>query len=138
MRILPQSDALTEFYWNAAARHELQILRCRSCGFYVHYPRESCPKCSGNDLAPQTVSGRGTIHSFTIAHHEAAGIATPFALVLVELEEQSGLRVLANLLDCPLDQVRVGMPVEVTFEDVGSGITLPQFRPREAGTRDGG
>jgi len=46
--------------------------------------------------------------------------------------------VLANLLDCPLDQVRVGMPVEVTFEDVGSGITLPQFRPREAGTRDGG
>ena len=130
MRILPQPDAMTEFYWNEAARHELQILRCRSCGFYVHYPRESCPKCSGADLAPQTVSGHGTIHSFTIAHHEAAGIATPFALVLVELEEQSGLRVLANLLDFPLDQVRVGMHVEVIFEDVGSGVTLPQFKPR--------
>ena len=133
MRVLPEPDSTTEFYWNAAARHELQILRCRACGLYVHYPREGCPRCASTDLAPQTVSGRGTIHSFTIAHHQAAGIPTPFALVLVELEEQPGLRVLANLVECPLDRLRVGMLVEVTFEDVGNGVTLPQFRPRHAG-----
>ena len=133
MRILPQPDAMTEFYWNAAARHELQILRCRSCGFYVHYPRESCPKCSGADLAPQTVSGRGTIHSFTIAHHEAAGIATPFALVLVELEEQKGLRLVTNLIDVAPDEVEIGMPVEVVFDEASDDITLPSFRRRTGG-----
>jgi len=129
MRVLPEPDATTEFYWQASRRHELAILRCRACRFFVHYPREECPKCSSRELAPERVSGRGTVYSFTIAHHAGAGIATPFALVLVELEEQPGLRVLANLLGCPLDQVKVGMAVEVTFEDVGDGVTLPQFRP---------
>jgi len=129
VRILPQPDSSTEFYWAAAAKGELHILRCSACGRYVHYPREDCPRCSNRALAPQRVSGRGTVHSFTIAHHQASGIETPFALVLVELDEQKGLRVLANLLECPLAKVRIGMKVEVTFADVGGGITLPQFRP---------
>ena len=132
MRILPQPDSSTEFYWAAAARRELHVLRCRACGLYVHYPREDCPRCSSRDLGPQRVSGRGTIHSFTIAHHQASGIETPFALVLVELAEQKGLRVLANLLECPLDEVKIGMNVEVTFADVGGGVTLPQFRASKA------
>lgn len=80
-------------------------------------------------MAAEQVSGRGTIYTYTIAHHGAAGIAVPFALVLVELEEQKDLRVLANLVDCPLEEIRIGMPVDVTFEDAGGGVTLPQFRP---------
>jgi len=131
MRVLPEPDETTRFYWDAAVRRELAILRCRSCRTFVHYPREDCPKCGSKQLSAERVSGRGTIHSFTIAHHGAAGIPTPAAIVLVELEEQKGLRVLANLLDCPLDQVKAGMPVEVTFEDVGDGVVLPQFRPRK-------
>ena len=130
MRILPEPDETTRFYWEAAALHELQILRCRRCRTFIHYPRPICPQCDGKDLAPERVSGRGTIYSYTIAHREVPGRPVPFALVLVELEEQKGLRVLANLLNCALDQIRIGMPVEVTFEDVGGGMTLPQFRPR--------
>jgi hypothetical protein len=130
MRVLPDPDDTTRFYWEAAARRELQILRCRQCRWYVHQPRTSCPRCSSGDLAPERVSGRGTVYSYTIAHREVPGREVPFALVLVELEEQKGLRVLANLLDCPIDEVRVGLPVEVTFEEAGGGLTLPQFRPR--------
>jgi uncharacterized OB-fold protein len=130
MRILPQADATTEFYWAAAARGELVIQRCAACRTFAHPPREQCAKCAAVDLRPERVSGRGRIHSFTISHHAASGIPTPFALVLVELDEQPGLRVLANLLECPLEEARVGLPVEVTFEDVGGGVTLPQFRPR--------
>ena len=130
MRVLPDPDDETRFYWEAAAREELQILRCGQCRFYVHYPRAECPQCRSKDLAPERVSGRGTVYSYTITHREVPGKATPFALVLVELEEQRGLRVLANLVDCPMDHARVGLPVEVTFEDIGGGITLPQFRPR--------
>jgi uncharacterized OB-fold protein len=129
MRVLPEPDESTEFYWRAAARRELHILRCRGCRFFIHHPREACPKCESKDLAPERVSGRGTVYSYTIAHHGAAGIAVPFALVLVELEEQKDLRVLANLVECPLERVRVELPVEVTFEDVEGGVTLPQFRP---------
>jgi uncharacterized OB-fold protein len=129
MRILPQPDATTAPYWKAAARGELAIQRCAGCGHYAHPPRERCARCSSSDLRAERVSGRGRVHSFTISHHAASGIPTPFALVLVELEEQRGLRVLANLLECSLDEVRIDMPVEVVFEDVGEGVTLPQFRP---------
>lgn len=130
MRVLPQPDEATEFYWQAAARHELRILRCRACRFFIHQPRDTCPSCGATELDAERVSGRGTIYTYTIAHHGAAGIAVPFALVLVELEEQKDLRVLANLVGCPLDEIRVRMPVEVTFEEVGGGVTLPQFRRR--------
>lgn len=130
MRVLPEPDQATDFYWKAAARGKLEILRCRGCRRFVHYPREDCPSCGAKELAPEPVSGRGTVYTFTIAHHAGAGIEVPFALVLVELEEQPGLRVLANLLDCPLEEVRVGMAVEVTFQAVAEGVTLPQFRRR--------
>jgi len=128
MRVLPEPDDSTRFYWEAAARGELAIQRCRACHTFVHPPRSECPRCGSTDLAPERVSGQGTVYSFTIGHHAASGIPTPFALVLVELDEQPGIRVLANLLDCPLDEVRVGLRVAATFEDVGGGVTLPQFR----------
>ena len=129
MRVLPEPDDTTRFYWEAAARGELAIQRCRACRTFVHPPRSACPRCAATDLGPERVSGRGTVHSFTIGHHAASGIPTPFALVLVEIDEQAGLRILANLLECPLDQVRVGLRVAVAFEDVVGGVTLPQFRP---------
>jgi uncharacterized OB-fold protein len=127
-RILPEPDETSEFYWRAAARGELAILRCRACRRFVHPPRTPCPSCRSTDLAPERVSGRGTIHTFTISHHPASGLPSPLALVLVELEEQEGVRILAELRGCPPGEVRVGLPVEVEFEDVGEGVKLPQFR----------
>jgi uncharacterized OB-fold protein len=51
----------------------------------------------------------------------------PWTVVSVELEE--GVQITSNLLDTPPDEVKIGMPVEVTFEAVNEEITLPQFRP---------
>jgi len=73
------------------------------------------------------------VHSYTITHHRAApGFEdrVPFVVALVELEEQPGLRIISNLSGCGPDEMRIGMPVEVVFEDVTPGVTLPQFRPR--------
>jgi uncharacterized OB-fold protein len=61
-------------------------------------------------------------------YHPGFASAVPYAVVLVELEE--GGRMLTNLIDCPLDRVRVGLPVEVEFEKRTDEISLPQFRPR--------
>jgi uncharacterized OB-fold protein len=132
-RPLPQPDRETSFYWDAARRHELCILQCSGCGRYVHYPRPDCPSCQGNELRPRKVSGRGTIHSFTITHYVSApGFedAVPFVVALVELDEQRGLRLVANIRSCAPTKVRIGMSVEVVFEDATPTVTLPQFRPR--------
>jgi uncharacterized OB-fold protein len=75
-------------------------------------------------------SGRGTVYTYTITHHPvhpALQEKVPWTVVSVELEE--GVQITSNLLDTPPDEVKIGMPVEVTFEAVNEEITLPQFRP---------
>ena len=57
----------------------------------------------------------------------ALGAFAPFAIAIVELEE--GPRMTANVVDCPVEDVRVGMPLEACFLDV-DGETIVQFRPR--------
>jgi len=78
-------------------------------------------------------SGRGEIYTFTVTHqNQAPGFreALPYVLAYVTLEE--GVQMLTNIVDCPPDEVRIGMPVEVTFEDVTDDIAIPRFRPRGA------
>jgi uncharacterized protein len=89
-----------------------------------------CRSCGSVDLGPEEVSGRGVVHSYTVTHFPLPGFEPPFAVVLVELEEQEGLRLVSNLADVTPDDVEIGMPVEVTFEDVAEDVTLPLFRRR--------
>ena len=128
---LPVPTPESRPFWEAARRHELSLQRCRACGRRVFYPRAACPNCLSPDLEWRRVSGRGTLHTFTIVHRGAKNfpLAAPYVLAVVELEE--GPRLMTNLVGVEADpvRVRIGMPVEVVFEDVSSEVTLPRFRP---------
>ena len=124
------TDELRPFF--AAAREgRLVVQRCRGCGERRLPPREICHRCLGRDSEWAEASGRGTVYSFNVMHqvyHPGFAAEVPYAVVLVELEE--GGRVLSNLVDCPPGDVRIGLPVEVTFERLTDEVTLPKFRPR--------
>jgi uncharacterized OB-fold protein len=126
---IPYIHAETKAYWDGAKRHELLIRRCRSCGAYHFYPRDFCPSCFAFDVEWVRASGRGTIYSFTVCHRGAPGFEAdvPYNLVLIELEE--GIRMMSNVVGCANDDLKVGMPVEVVFEDINAEVTLPKFRP---------
>jgi hypothetical protein len=129
-RPLPLPDSETQFFWDGCARKELLILRCKSCNTYVHPPKPACYSCGATSLRPARVSGRGRVHSFTVTHKELPGFLSPFAVVLVELEEQTGLRLVTNLIDVDPRDIKIGMPVAVAFGSV-EGTTLPFFRRRK-------
>jgi uncharacterized OB-fold protein len=134
--VLPAPDPLTRFFWDAAREKRLEILRCDNCGYYVHWPRPVCKRCHSFSLTPTEVSGRGTIYSWAVctqAFHPWFESRLPFILAVVELEEQSNLKLVTNLVDCHEDEVAIGMPMEVTFEELSPDITLPMFRPRRGG-----
>jgi uncharacterized OB-fold protein len=131
---MPVVTPLTEFFWEGANQHRLMILRCQSCGHFVHYPRPMCERCLSETLAPEQVSGRGTLYSYTItnkAFHPYWVDRLPYVLASVELEEQVGLKMPSNVINCEHDRLAVGMPLEVAFHEVAPGLTLPFFRPRE-------
>lgn len=128
----PIPDDLTRPFWDAANRGQLVIQRCQSCRRFQHLPNVMCLSCGGADLAYEPVSGRGTVHSFTIVHearHKAFREIQPYAVAAVELEEQPGLLLLSNLPGTPLAGIHSGLKVEVTFETVSASQRLPQFQP---------
>lgn len=117
-------------YFEEARKHRLVFQRCDACGKAVFYLRTVCPFCTSEQLSVVAAEGRGEIYSFT-THFRAAlpsfADDVPYTVVLVDLPE--GVRVLADMVECRPEDVRVGMPVEVLFDDVTDELTLPRFRP---------
>ena len=134
-RILPLVNDENRHFWEGGARGELCFLCCDACGHYVHPPAPVCPECLGRVLSPRAVSGRATVHTFTVNHHPwIPGFEPPYVVAIVEIEEQSGLRLTTNIVGCEIDEVHIGMPVRVRFEELGDEVHLPLFEPAgEAG-----
>ena len=131
---LPKSDPVTKPFWDSLDRGAMEIQRCDACSSYVFYPRALCPGCGSRDLAWMPVSGRGRIHSFTIVHRPTNAAFkgdAPYVVALVELEE--GCRMMSNVVSVEADpaHVKIGMPVEIVYDRVTPGTTLPKFRPAD-------
>lgn len=130
-RQLPAVEKDSGFYWGAGEGGVLLIQRC-ACGRYQHPPLPRCPDCGGDALAPEPVSGRAKVTTFTVNHQPwRRGLAVPYVFAVVELEEQAELYVMTNIVDCAPEAVRIGLPVEVQFER-HEDVWLPMFRPRGA------
>jgi uncharacterized OB-fold protein len=128
-RILPRVTPDTEFFWTAGAAGRLRFLRCADCGYYNHPPTPVCPRCLSRRLAPAEVSGRATVATYTINHQPwIPGYDPPYVIAIVEIDEQPDVRLMTNVVDCPVDEVYVGMPVEVRFEQ-HDDVWLPLFAP---------
>ena len=128
--MVPGVTALTEPYWDGARRHELLLQRCSACGKVWHPPLPLCPECHSSAVEWMAASGRGRVYTYTVVYHAthaAMADKVPYISALIELEE--GPRVLTNLRNCTEDDVQIGMPVIVLFEELTDEITLPQFAP---------
>jgi hypothetical protein len=125
---LPRPTRVSAPHWEGCRRGELRVQRCRGCGHFVFIPEPTCTACFGSDLEWVASSGRGSIYSYTIVHRpQRPEFQVPYAVAIVELEE--GWHMLSNVVDCEMDDIAVGMPVEVTFRKMSDEITLPMFRP---------
>jgi len=132
-RILPRLTDLNRPFWTGGEAGELRFLRCTECGYLNHPPTAICPRCYSKALEPHAVSGRGTVHAFTVNHQAwMPGPELPYVVAIVALPEQDGLRLTTNVVGCEPDDVHIGMPVEVTFEH-HDDVWIPLFRPAEAG-----
>ncbi len=129
-RLQPLVNEENQHYWHGGAEDELRFLRCKACGTYIHPPAPVCGGCWGRDTTDEAVSGRGVVHTFTVNHHPwVPGFDPPYVVAIVELNEQAGLRLMTNIVNCPIDEVEIGMQVQVCFEELEDGAYLPLFEP---------
>jgi uncharacterized OB-fold protein len=128
-RVLPRVTPWNEHFWRGGAVGELRFLRCRACGTWIHPPSPRCPACLGADVAPAAVSGRARVLTYTLNHQQwVPSPDHPYAIAIVEIEEQPGLRLMTNVVNCPAESVRIGMPVRVCFER-HADVWVPLFEP---------
>lgn len=128
-RPLPAVNEDDRAFWTGGAENVLMIGRCADCGYYVHPPVGFCPACESRAVAPEPVSGRGEVYSFTVNHKAwLPGLPVPYVLALVELEEQAGLRLPTNIVGCDPESVAIGMKVSVRFE-AAEDLHVPLFGP---------
>jgi len=131
-RILPEVTDRNRFFWTGGGSNELRFLRCDDCRYYIHPPTPLCPICHSKSLTPEAVSGRATLHTYTVNHQAwMPGPDLPYVVAIVELPEQVGLRLTTNLVNCAIDDVEIGMPVQVTFEARDEDVWIPLFEPSE-------
>ncbi|MDJ0847611.1 MAG: OB-fold domain-containing protein [Myxococcota bacterium] len=131
---LPVPDEDSRPFWEGCRRGELLMQRCADCGHLRFTPRHLCPRCRSAACEWVPVSGRGTIYSRVVCHPPvlpAFADRVPYAVVLVELDEAAGLRLLGNLLGAPPEAARIGARVRVEFQELNDEIALPQWRLEE-------
>ncbi len=93
-------------------------MRCVDCDVVVFGPATFCQSCSSRELTEVELSTEGTLYSHTIVRVPPAGWPGPVPYVLGEVELPEGPHVLAEVIDCPPDSLRVGMPVALALQPV--------------------
>jgi uncharacterized OB-fold protein len=119
-------------FWEATRQGILLVQWCTACDAGIFYPRSFCPVCgaTGSTLEWKKASGRATVYAASVEHKPAATGTTfsggqPYVIALVDLEE--GVRMMTNIVGCPVDDVTIGMAVRVTWEPLSDGRRLPLF-----------
>jgi len=129
---LPRPNPDTQPFWDACSRHELRLQLCDGCGAFRFYPGPLCPSCGSADHHWQPLSGRGEVYSYVIvrrAMSPAFADDVPYAVALIELDGTGGIRLPARLVECAVEDVSIGMAVDVRFDVASDEITLPVFTP---------
>jgi uncharacterized protein len=128
-------DPLTAPFFAGAARRELVITRCETCGAYVWYPQEACPR-DGGPLTWTAVSGRGTLFSWAVVRRAflpAFEDRVPFVTALVALAEDPAVRLCTYVVGAAPDELVADAAVTVTFRPLefttvpGRSVVVPMF-----------
>lgn len=130
---LPALNQDNTAFWTGGASGQLLISRCQACRRWLHPPVPVCRHCLSTDVAPEPAAGTGTVRTFTINRRPWLPYPpTPYAVAVIDLDDDPELRLLARLTDADIDSVHIGMRVRVTFDNI-KDIWIPLFTPQDSG-----
>lgn len=126
---IPMPDDASRPFFDGAREGRLMLMKCGRCARIRLPAHTHCDNCLSTEVEWVQSSGRGTLHTFGVMHqryHPAFVPDIPYDVSVVELEE--GPHIVTNIVDTPNEDLRVGMPVEVVFEQ-HEDVAIPKFRP---------
>lgn len=130
--VLPALDDTNREFFTSG---KIILQECSSCRTIQHPPEDVCHQCGGTGFEGREAAGRGTVYSHTVVRHPIhPGLVdrVPYIVAVVSLDDLPDVRVTANLLDTPPEEVRVGLAVRAVWEEIpdsagGETIRLLQW-----------
>ena len=130
----PYADEYTQPFWDSALKGKLSGAKCRNCGTVQLSQPPYCYNCQTREFEWVELPGAGTIYTYTVVRHPLRPQlqeTVPYVGAIIELDgtQGAGARIMANVIDCDPETVRIGDRVEVVFETVSDTLAVPRFRP---------
>jgi hypothetical protein len=122
------TDVWTEPYWQAAKEERLVAPRCASCGAFRFPPTPFCPECRSQEIDWVTLSGRGSVFSYSVVRGLLGQPDLLLVPVVVEFDDAPGIHLVSNVVGVDPADVRIGMALDVGFVEISGGWKLPVFR----------
>jgi uncharacterized protein len=123
-----EPSPLSAPFWAGCADGELRFQRCARCGRAQFPPAPNCRNCLHDTVGWEVSAGLGSVYSWTVVWRPASPVfGTPYAPAIVDVDE--GYQLVTDIVGLDTGQLRIGQRVEVVFQALADGFTLPYFRP---------
>jgi hypothetical protein len=111
--------------------------KCQDCGETFFGQPRFCLKCTSSNMEPVELSSQGVVTTYTIVRQAPPGWqgSVPYLLATVKLPE--GPSIASEVVDCADEDLKVGMPVEMTLrvggkDRSGNEVVVYKWRPKSA------
>lgn len=128
----PTPDRWSEPFWAANAEGRLTCPRCSECKTTRFPPSPFCWRCQSQEVEWIDLPGGASLYSFIVVRRALDPElvdAVPFVIALVEFDGTPGTRMMTNVVGCEIEDLEIGMALEVVFEELRSGFHYPRFTP---------
>ena len=125
------TDRWTEPFWANAREGRLVIAACGACGTMRMPPGPYCPVCLSQEIEWKTLSGRGTIYSYTVVRRSIiSGMedSIPYVPAVVTLDGADGNRLVSAMVESAIEDIRIDAPVEIVWSTGAGKQPVPYFR----------
>lgn len=101
--------------------HRLEAGKCKQCGKIYFPPRIVCNDCHAREFETVQLDKQGKVVTYTViriapSSRRGGTDQAPYALGIIEVNPS--VRLMTQIVDCDLDEIKIGMPVKLEFRKV--------------------
>lgn len=99
-------------------RYRLEAGKCKTCGYIAFPPRLICPECGAREFETIILPDTGKLLTYTVIRVAPSQFTdeAPYAVGIAELT--NGVKLMAQLVDCEVNNIKVGMEIKIEFRRI--------------------
>lgn len=117
-------------FWENCAKRELRFQCCSECERWRHPPAPVCPHCGSAGATWKLAPPRAELFSYTVVHHAPTPALrgyVPYNIAIVAFTDLIDIRIVSNVLNILPQDLCIGMPLQLVWQDQGPGRVVPLF-----------